>query len=119
MMPYNEFLDKQSQAPSKKGDSYKYFITEEPLPESLFDDVYEPNVTFQILDLQEATFSQGKNYKTLAHYKEQDQLVCIVVGQTNITLLSPWERLYTFTGFGMSPPRISPVNFTNPNFQQF
>jgi len=74
----------------KEGSKVKLLLDQE-IPHQINQDVLEPNVTSQILDLKEISMSILKHKSvSTAESQSDEQLICGVAGQTNIHMVTGW-----------------------------
>lgn len=90
-----------------------------PIPKELLSDIEEPLVTSQLLSLEEITLwhdRANQSTRSLGHYNDREQLLCVVTGELKITIISPFERSLLYPGGGDHMPlSFSPVDFFRPN----
>ena len=64
-MKYSEYMEQQP-------DKFRYVLSDQYLPGELFDDIKEPEVVSQLLDLQEVYFWDSVGFKTYGYSKTYD-----------------------------------------------
>ncbi len=90
-------------------------------PRGFMPDIKEPQVTQQLLNLEEISFFQDGNQtstRALTHSIDREMLTCAMKGEVRITIVPSWERLLVYPGQAQGmPSTYSPVDFFQPNVQ--
>ena len=78
----------------------------------------EPDLGSKLLNLKQVAFWHGVGTVSLPHTDDSENLMCVVKGWKQFTIVSPFESHLVYAGFYFSstdentfPPNYSPVNF--------
>ena len=94
----------------------RHVVLDQEIPESLQTDVREPNVTAQLLDLEQTSMNvYSKGSKSVTEQTKGDILACVVSGRQQFALVSAWETSlmksgHEFAEGGFLPKQFSPLD---------
>ncbi len=114
-MSYSEFLDKFS---SEDREWHYYFSFDSP-PAALEEDMTEPAIAKDILEVQQISYWHGHGTATKPHTDAMENIICLFEGYKNFTVVSPFQRQFVYAGYNGIPDNYSPVNFTAPDLGQW
>jgi hypothetical protein len=91
---------------------------DQELPESLLNDIQEPKVTNQLLDLKSVSLSVlPHNAQSATQTLPNDQLICAVSGSTSVHMVTGWQRYLMYAGEAFPngddcPNNASPIDLS-------
>ena len=114
-MTYGEFLEKFKE--ENRTEHYYYSFEDPPGP--LKDDIVNPPIMDSILSLKKVTYWHGYGTLTKPHTDSMENMMCVLEGYKNFTVVPPYDRDFVYAGHGGLPNNYSPIEFVDPDYNKY
>jgi hypothetical protein len=114
-MTYGDFLEKFSDENRKV---HYYYSFEDP-PGPLKDDIINPPIMDALFFLKKVTYWHGYGTLTKPHTDAMENMMCVMEGYKNFTIVSPLDRAYVYAGYNGLPNNYSPIEFVDPDYEAY
>mmetsp|Transcript_12901 Transcript_12901/g.12791 ORF Transcript_12901/g.12791 Transcript_12901/m.12791 type:complete len:248 (+) Transcript_12901:242-985(+) len=115
-MTYGDFL----RAIEDEDRIFNYYFAEESVPEALLKDIINPEIGDELLKTTIVSFWQGFGTVSLPHQDDVENIMCVLKGYKNFTIVSPLQSHFVYHAEKPNMPKhYSPVNFDNPNLDKY
>jgi hypothetical protein len=114
-MTYGEFLEKFKE---ENRTAHYYYSFEDP-PGPLKDDIVNPPIMDAVFALKKVTYWHGYGTLTKPHTDSMENMMCVLEGYKNFTVVPPYDRDLVYAGHNGLPDNYSPIEFVNPDYDRY
>jgi hypothetical protein len=114
-LTFGEFLEKFSE-PNRT--EHYYYSFEDP-PGPLKNDIINPPIMDSVFSLKKVTYWHGFGTLTKPHTDSMENMMCVLEGYKNFTIVSPYDRDFVYPGHNGLPDNYSPIEFVAPDYEKY
>ena len=69
--------------------------------------------------LKKVTYWHGYGTLTRPHTDSMENMMCVLEGYKNFTIVPPYDRDHVYAGYDGYPDNYSPIEFVNPDYERW